>query len=279
MAATRYVHGNHLPWGWWLRTITSPAGVTSIVDEEGKRWLSVRDYFWVKRLGMSSSVPSVQDEQLELLLAALASMEHGIVGQSESIHVIFSGDRLFYRFYFHWLHAIGLIEAGHSNGPLNSLPNDEGIAVRRMLVATRPLKLHGIPIGSEAVKAFGEPASPDEASRNRFAAAEGKARRLPFAFVRELLFGKPTISLLYRDVGADMPFVRTIWNQPFADDRSRDRTYDWMYDRLDRWTAWGELATESGAAALTQHLVSLIVLDEARPDDFHQLRLAIDSKK
>ncbi|WP_457352509.1 hypothetical protein [Sphingomonas sp. UYP23] len=263
-----------------MRTVTAPTGVTFLVDEEGGRWPSVRDCFWGKRLGMSRSMPSVQDEQLELMLTALASLDRSVVAMRESIHETFKG-ALFYRFYFHWLHAAGLIEGGHSASPMASMPNDEGVAVIRMLIATRPLGLNGVPIGSAAVKAFGEPGSAAECNRERFAAAEGKARRLAFAFVREQLFGKAAISLLYRDLDTDMPLVRTIWHQPFADDRSRDRTFEWMYERLDRWTAWGELGLRNGATALTQHLFSLLVLDEKRisdPDPVPPVRLAIVHK-
>ena len=266
-----------LPWGSWLRAVRSPTGVTFIVDEDGGRWPTVRDCFWTKRLSMSRSILKVRDEQLELMLVVLGSMDRRVVPIKESVHEVF-GNAVFHRFYHHWLHSIGLIAGGHLDSPLDAKPTAEGLAVVRMLLATRPFELQGIPIGAAAVRTFGEPGSRDECDRERFAAIEGKARRLPFCFVRERLFGKPGVAGLYRDVESDLPLIRTVWSATFADDLSRDRMFEWLWTRLDRWTAWGELARGHGASALTEHILSLIVLDDGLgegPKDGTTIPLAI----
>ena len=278
MANSRY--DKELPWGSWLRVVISRHGVTTIVDDDGGEWPTVRDCFWGKRLSMSRAIPKVRDEQLELMLMVLASIERQVVRPPESIHEVFKSD-LFFRFYYHWLHSIGLIDGGHLDSPLDPKPNAEGVAVIRMLLATRPVALQGIPVGPAAVKLFGKPGTEAECDRERYAAAEGKARSLPFAFVRETLCGRPCISGLYRDLDSNLPMIRTVWTQTFAHERSRDRIFDWMWARLDRWSAWGERARGYGGAALTEHLFSLIVLNEGRtsdPDDGAPARLAITHK-
>ena len=264
-----YEFGSDCPWGWQLRT-RSERGLTVIVGNDGRSYRSIRDVFWQVRLAMNGYDVRVRDEQLERMLAVLASMQQNIVLPIESAHTLFQGESEYRRFYNYWLYSEGLITSEYPSDPLHAKVTDEGIAVLRMLALTRPLSLNAIPIGEGAVTALGPPGSASECNRARFDKMEGRARRLPFAFVRERLFGAPVISLLHRDIRDDIPLARTLWNMPFLDEGSRDRMYEWMYGRLDRWTIWGELAQSRGGEALTQTLLALIVLS----DGPHQSRSA-----
>ncbi len=252
-------HGSEQPWGWHLRT-AERNGTLHFLDEAGRAYPSIRDLFWQSRLGMSNYNPRIQNEQLELMLAALASLSRDMVGMNESIHTLFADNDRYYRFYNYWLHAEGLLQS-HTVDPLGATLSDEGAAVLKMLAATRPLALAAIPIGPAAVADFGPPKTGSECDRAKFEALEGKAKRLPFAFVREELFHEPSISLLHRDMRDPIPVARTLWTMPFLDEVSRDRMYLWMHGRLDRWTAWGEVAKDNGAPALTQALLALLMLE------------------
>ena len=213
---------------------------------------------------MSDSNPRILDEQLELMLAVLASLDRGIVSPIERVPSLFCGSDQYYRFYMYWLHSVGL---STGNDPLSARISDEGRAVVRMLLATRPQALLAIPIGSEAIAAFGPPGSKNECSRTKFEALAGKARRLPFAFVREELFDAPTISLLHRNLRELIPMTQTLWSMAFHNEASRDHMYLWLHDRLDRWTAMGKLVLTKGAQALSQELLALIMLNSSDDPD------------
>ncbi|MBJ6121950.1 hypothetical protein [Sphingomonas mollis] len=251
-----YRHSPELPWGYWMRTATSPGGVVTVVDEEGRSWLSIRDAFWSGRLRMCRGPGQVQEEQLELMLAMLASMHRGIVALPEQTYSIFDGDHLYARFWRYWMQAEGLVDNDFRNDPLTAKPSAEGIAVLRMLAATRPIELNAVPIGAAAVRFYGDPNLAGESDRRAFEAAEIPGG-LPFVFVRERIFGSESISLLTRNPKDAIPMARTIWHLPFPDAMLRDRAFRWMMDRSDRWTSWGKMVTEAGSSALTQHLLVL----------------------
>lgn len=253
-----YPYSPELPWGSWMHTAASHGGGVAIVDEQGRHWQSLRHAFWEGRLRMSTSSPRIMNEQLELMLAALASKHRGIVFTEEQAYALFAGDHRFARFWWYWMYAEGLTHGGFRCDPLDAKVSAEGIAVLRMLAATRPIELNAVPIGRAAVEILGEPGSPDECDRARFEAAEASARMLPLVFVRERAFGSEAISLLHRNPKDVIPVARTIWHIGFPDARLRDRAFLWMADRSDRWTAWGELVLHDGGPALTQHLMTLL---------------------
>ena len=91
MTAHPWPHGGDHPWGWHLRTATNRVGTTVILDADGTAFPSIRDLFWRQRLGMSDSNTRIRDEQLELMLAVLASLDRGIVSPAERIASLFSG--------------------------------------------------------------------------------------------------------------------------------------------------------------------------------------------
>lgn len=263
---TGFAHSSDLPWGYWMRTSANATGDITIVDEEGRHWRTLRDAFWAGRLRMSLANRHIQQEQLELMLADLASRHRGIVGPPEREHLLFGGDHQFFRFFSYWLHAEGLVGGTFPNEPQGAKPSAEGVAVLRMLAATRPLELNAIPIGRTAVELFGEPGTENECSRERFKADKIVTRELRFAFIREEKFGEFGVSLLYRNPKDTIPLARTIWHLPVWDEHLRDRLYRWMHDRTDRWTNWGEIVVKSGASRLTEHLLlSAIASGRADP--------------
>jgi hypothetical protein len=70
------------------------------------------------------------------------------------------------------------------------------------------------------------------------------------------------IKLLGHGLGGHIPLTRVLWSMTFPDDYARDRMFCWLAHRLDRWQAWGEMAAEQGAQALSEHLLQLRFADE-----------------
>ena len=80
--------GRDLPWGWWLRVNGS-----ELEDEQGRRWRSVREAFWLGRVGFPAG--HLVPEQLELLLRVLASLDGASLRVGETRDDLFGGDWLF----------------------------------------------------------------------------------------------------------------------------------------------------------------------------------------
>lgn len=249
-----------LPWGSWLRVESGPGSV-AYVDHEGRRWPDVRAAFWQGRLGMSGRNHHVRDEQLELVLAALAASYRNGRHQVEHANDIFGGSVLLYRFHRYWMQSVGLIAGGLDDDPFDAQPTAEGGAVIAMLLATRTPDVHGVPIGREAIRIMGRaPGAADARDPERLHAFEKDAARLVNAFVRDALGSTPVVALHYRDPSGVMPMVRTTWSAPFADDGSRDAFFGWLVERVDRWDAWGSIAYRGGGAALTQRFLALLAV-------------------
>lgn len=260
-----YPHSPELPWGYWMRTAAGRGGDITVIDEQGRHWESLRHAFWGGRLRLSTSHPRIMNQHLELMLAVLASEHRDIVSTEEQDFALFAGDHRFRQFWWYWMDAEGLTEKGDRRDPFDAKVSPEGIAVLRMLAATRPIELNAVPIGSVAIEMLGEPGSPDECDRTKFEAAEASAKLLPLVFVRERAFGRDAISLLHRNIEDVIPVARTIWQVAWPDARLRDRAFLWMADRSDRWTSWGEMVLNYGADAFTQHLLVLLLAGKAEP--------------
>ena len=43
----------------------------------------------------------------------------------------------------------------------------------------------------------------------------------------------------------------------FPRENERDRLYQWLVDRIDRWESWAERIRQDGAQALSEHLLRL----------------------
>ncbi len=258
MIGATIVHNPALAWGWWMRTDHRQSGPV-IIDEDGSEWPSLRQAFWAGRLGMSLDNEVVASEGLELLLAMLASRSIGIVGPVETQAALFGGDPRFYRLWTYWLLSTGLVETGRMRTPFESTVTAGGASVIRMLVATRSPELAPLAIGKDAMAYFCAQGLTTECDRERFDAADAALRRFRYAVIRENLFGEYMVEMLHRDTRDPIPMVRTIWTLVCSDAATRDRLHQWMHDRVDRWSAWGELVLQKGPHSLTQHLLELLV--------------------
>lgn len=251
----------NLPWGYWLRVQSGPGSI-SYVDEAGRKWPSVRAAFWQGRLGMAPHNERNREEQLEMLLATLAASDRQRRHPVENTLDLHDGSVRLYRLYRYWLQSIGLIGDGLNGDPFDGRTTPEGLAVVKMLLATRTPELHGAPIGAEAIRMMaGAPEAGDVTDLQRLAAFEvTAAARLANAFVRRNIGRVPVIALDHRDGAGLMPIVRTIWSVDLADGTSRDALYAWLVARVDRWDHWGSIAFRSGGAALTARLIALLAV-------------------
>jgi len=241
-----------LPWGWWLR---SNGGM--LEDQEGRRWPTVRKAFWVGQLGFPDE--HVAREQLELLLRVLVTLDRRYRDGRETIHDIFAGDMIFWRFYMGWLRSLGLLalDTGALDGPLSN----RGRSVLRMLQATRDPDWAPLPFAAIAASvARGEETTADAAREKALAEFERQARNLPYVFAREAVHSTFVVTLTGVGTGAKMPVRRVMWSQSFPDRRARDDFFAWLADRVERWEDWGKLAYWKGASDLTQHLFALVAI-------------------
>ncbi len=253
----------NLPWGYWLHADGGHHPL--LIDGDGRRWSSVREAFWVGRLGMRVRDDRAMAEQLERMTAVLAAMSRRVIGVTEDVHDLFKGDAEYKRFYDLWLMREGLVASDQAD---NSHFSDggrhvssEGIAVLVMLASTRDPAVRFIPAGRAAMDTITPPETAEAERAAWLDRVEEFAKRLPFRFVRKDLSGKPTVALIGDGLGENVPIRRTIWMQTFADTDGRDLFHVWLASRLDRWEAWGETAMSEGAPILTQHLFALYVAD------------------
>lgn len=247
-----------LPWGYWLHTDGSPHGAT-LLDEDGRRWTSVREAFWIGRLGMPKS--SAMEEGLERMMAHLAALSRRVVHVAEQAHDLFMGEHDFERFYRTWVYSQGLTGG---DPPFGTGISAEGHAALVMIAATRPSQVRGIPVGSESIQTLAPSKASDAETAAWLDRVEALAAKLPFRFERRELWRKPAIALIGDGLGQAVPLRRTLWMQSFSDNFSRDRFHVWLAHRLDRWETWGDMAYRRGGLMLTQHLLAMVM---TAPDD------------
>ncbi|HEX7820251.1 MAG TPA: hypothetical protein VF463_06490 [Sphingobium sp.] len=246
--------GRTAPWGWWLT-----AQRDGFVDDDDRRWSSVRDAFWQGRLKFPPA--HFADEHHELLLRVLTSLDNRLVGEVEGRHDLFLGDMMFWRFYMCWLVSIGLTEEpGHRSTALESGLTAEGRSVMMMLHATRDPDWVDLPMSDviDAARASGW----DEAHAAREGALKGfeaEAVHLPWVFSRHRVGESFLVKLTGIARDARMPTRRVIWTQSFSDEKVRDDFFAWLASRVERWEDFGGLAYRRGADALTAHLFALFV--------------------
>lgn len=243
-----------LPWGYWL--LQNPA-INGLMDEEGKVWPSLRDYLWEGRLCMTSSQAYPVDEGCELLLAILHAMSIRFVTQEQTVQNFFLGIWREARFFRAWLCGQGLTQG--------SEVTVEGRAVMRMLAATRRVDAPDLaPLEFPTLHPWnGLDRGTTRQQRERvMAAQEALGRMLRYRFIRQAVAGQPAIALIGYELGNNIPLTRVLWTLTFPDDYARDRLFGWLSHQLDRWSAWGELAANSGSRALSEHLLLLRFADE-----------------
>ncbi|WP_187335338.1 hypothetical protein [Novosphingopyxis iocasae] len=254
------VRNPNLPWGYWL--MHDNQGDERIVDEAGERWRSVRDHFWLSRLGMALLSAPEQEEALEFLLTMLAVIDRRTMGIEEYVHDLFDNDWNVGQHYGQWLITQRLIvyeRRGRPHGPLTA----EGKAVLLMLASTRSPEHAPIPIGLGWVKARRGLDRGNTRTRLKelLAEQEAFADQLACRFARKTIADLPAIVLIGEGFGPAIPLRRTIWSMTFPDDHARDRFYLWLHERVDRWDAWSEIAATDGGRALSEHLMQLAFAD------------------
>ncbi|MBH9538184.1 hypothetical protein [Novosphingopyxis sp. YJ-S2-01] len=93
----------NLSWGYWLVAQGELDGLPPLTDHTGQRWPSVREYFWVSRLGMAR-IPrdDTRNEELEFMLATLVSLDRRVIHTEERALDLFGSWDLS-RHYLTWL--------------------------------------------------------------------------------------------------------------------------------------------------------------------------------
>jgi hypothetical protein len=249
-----------LPWGYWLIAPGEVEEDTRLVDHEGRRWNSVREYFWKARLGMGKIIrDDDRNKELEFLLAILATMERRTVPVEESAIDIF-GSWEVQRHYMSWLTGHRLLSYRSSDSQLSP----EGHAILLMLASTRSPDAAPLRIGLPTLRSYRGLAEDDreEELRSTLTAQEQLTRHLQYRFIRQDLGQQPAIVLAGVGLGPNIPLTRVLWSMLFPDSYARDRLLVWMNERVDRWQDWGMLAYKQGARALTERLLQLAFADQ-----------------
>jgi hypothetical protein len=257
----RYGDDRHpaLPWGYWLVSTGPVAGEPPLVDEDGRKWDSVRQAFWEGRLGLPPIHYNWSNSILEFIASYLAILDHRFVAPEERVRDVFLGDAHLDTFFSAWMLAVGLVTERFGE------PSVEGHAVLHMLIATRTAEDASEPVGLPWIEANRSGAR----SAERLATAELVQRREAVAakmrhrFATDVISGLPVIKLIGLRITPEIPVRSTLWSMswPDRDRHARDRFYLWLLERIDRWDDWSEMVTRDGARALTEHLMRLAFCD------------------
>ncbi|MBB5700001.1 hypothetical protein [Sphingomonas yantingensis] len=252
-----------LPWGYWLRVKPQLSGV---FDEQDRRWASVRDALWEGRFGFAkAAVKAFQyDAQFDMIHTVLAA--HGR-GQSPSIFELareVMGDEGGFgaSHYIAWLVSQRLLATHGEPATFGSATirlTDEGLAVMRMIRATRP------PAATSAPRIKGRsemaaPSDPPDGANPHIDLGE-----LRYVVECEDVARDAAVVLIDRHPNAGrMPTQETIWSMTFARRDERDAFFAWMLARSDRWESWGEMAYYEGR--LSAHLLASMFAMRAREE-------------
>lgn len=262
---TARVFDPDLPWGNWLRG-EHVDGETVFVDEEtGERWTSLRAAFWNGRLGMADQYGKTPNDLLETMHAVLMAVIRRSPTVHEQQHDLFQSSSLYRRLFHLWLGKEGLVdltEDGHEAATVTA----EGMAVIHMLLATRPYDVRKQRPSAATIAQLRELGLGPEGREERLARVEEAAARWDVAFLRRHEAGRPSIILSKRGV-AVVPIFETVWTLGLGSEGQRDRFYEWMCVRMDRWPDWGEMATSYGSDRLTHHLLEAVVATLADADE------------
>lgn len=77
----------NLPWGYWCRV--NDQEWPPLFDEDGREWRSLREYFWIERLGMASASEHDREHALEVLLSVLVAIDRRVIGIEEKVIDLF----------------------------------------------------------------------------------------------------------------------------------------------------------------------------------------------
>ena len=250
-----------LPWGYWLVSTSDVPGLPPLVDEDGREWDSVRDAFWLGRLGMPALHTHAANAVMEFMASYLAIVDGRFVAPEECYRDIFHGDGHRDRFFHTYMLAAGLVSKDDGR------PTAEGRAVLLMLIATRTAEDAEEGVGLDWIVANRTVA---DHSERREAADEVRRRervaeRMLHRFSTDMIGRDPAVKLIGLRITQEIPVRSTLWSMswPDGDRYARDRFYLWLLERIDRWDEWSDLITRHGARALTEHFMKLAFCDRA----------------
>lgn len=262
----RYGDDRHpdLPWGYWMVSTSDIPGQPPLVDDEGREWGSVREAFWIDRLGLPSIHSGWMHGIMEFMASYLAIADGRFVAPGERIRDIFLGDGHLDQFFRVYLLAAGLVSE------TDGRPTAEGRAVLLMLIATRTHENAGEAVGLEWIVANRTVADRSErlSAAQEVERRERVAARMAHRFATDTIDGMPVVKLIGLRITQEIPIRSTLWSMswPDGDRYARDRFYLWLLERIDRWDAWNEMVSKDGTRALTEHFMKLAFCDEADDD-------------
>lgn len=257
----------NMPWGCWLRIEKVDAGWRYVDDETGATWSSVRAAFCTEQLGLRFSHGQPSAALLETVHAVLALAARRPVDDRELVTDLFLGSTTFAGFLRLFLVGVGLIKLDEDGRVIVGLTR-VGRAALQMLIATRPHSARQSPPTHATIADLAELGMGPEGREDRLARLETDAVAWDVAFLRRDQAGRPTVILSVRGSGP-MQNMQTVWSLAFATGDERDRFYEWLCHRLDRWPDWAELASEFGSQKLTHRLLGVMAAslagEEAAP--------------
>ncbi|MDY0957802.1 hypothetical protein SOM26_03790 [Sphingomonas sp. CFBP8993] len=245
-----------LPWGNWHRIEGRSSGSVFVDDATGETWPSLRAALWCGRLGMPTQNGEPPAELLELVHAVLAATVRREPGYRQQLADLFEGNRLFQRMFHLWLASTGLAVLARNGEGVGEL-TPEGWSVLLMLAATRPYDVRRNRPCAATIAMLRELGLGPEDREVRLERLEREARRWDAAFLRCDEAGRPTIVLAKRSDGP-VPILQTVWTLGFSTRNQRDGFYDWLCRHLDRWQAWGDLASQYDSTKLTHKLLAVM---------------------
>ena len=264
----RYGDDRHpdLPWGYWMVSSGSVPGEPPLVDEDGREWGSVREAFWIDRLGLPSIHSMWMNAIMEFMASYLAIADGRFVAPEERVRDIFLGDGHLDQFFRAYLLAAGLVNDTEGR------PTPEGRSVLLMLIATRTREDAAEAVGLDWILANRTAAGHVEriAAAEQIERRERVAARMAHRFTTDTIGGDPAVKLIGLRITKEIPVRSTLWTMtwPDGDRLARDRFYLWLLERIDRWDAWSELVTRGGARALTEHFMKLAFCDRFAVAEF-----------
>lgn len=262
----RYGDDRHpdLPWGYWMVSSGSVPGEPPLIDEDGREWRSVREAFWIDRLGLPSIHSGWMNGIMGFMASYLAIADGRFVAPEERIRDIFQGDGHLDQFFRAYLLAVGLVN------DIDGRPTPEGRAALLMLIATRTQEDAGEAVGLEWIVANRTVADRSErmSVAKEVERRERVAARMAHRFATDTIDGMPVVKLIGLRITQEIPIRSTLWSMswPEGDRYARDRFYLWLLERIDRWDAWSEMVSEDGTRALTEHFMKLAFCEETNDD-------------